>query len=95
MLAQLDRAAITIARALKPMFIARLCCGVLSLGLALPLGYEAYWSWVLTLRGWGGNGLQLLGVSLSFPVGMTLLVLLTLAFGFGAIYAFFLARSDD
>ena len=77
------------------MYIVRLCFGVLSLGLAVLLGYEAYWSWVLTLRGWGGNGLQLLGVSLSFPVGMSLLVLLTLAFAFGAIYAFFFSRADN
>ena len=77
------------------MLIVRFCLGVSSLGMSVFLGYEAYWSWALTLRGWGGNGLQLLGVSLSFPVGMTLLVLLGLAFALGALYAFFFASSDN
>ncbi len=76
------------------MLILRLCFGVFSLGMALFLGYEAYWSLALTQR-WGGSGLQLLGVTLSFPVGMTLLVLLGLAFALGTIYAFFFSSSDN
>ena len=81
------------------MLIVRVFLGVVSAGMAVFLGYVAYWSWALTIwsasRGWSGsNSLKLLGVTLSFPVGMTLLIVLTLAFAAVAIYALFLAKSD-
>jgi hypothetical protein len=47
------------------------------------------------LPGTGSNSLRLLGVTLSFPVGLAVLVALGLASALFAAYVLFLHRSDN
>lgn len=80
------------------MFI-RLCFGVLSLGVAVLLGYEAYVSFVVTVwlasHGGASASLQLLGVTMPSSVGMILLVSLALAFASLAVYILLIAKRDE
>ncbi len=81
------------------MVVARLCVSVASLGVAVLLGYQAYISWMVLVwaaaQGGASASLQVLGVTMPFSVGMTLLVSLALAFAFLAVYALFVAKLDD
>ena len=76
----------------------RCCLSVMSFGVALLLGTEAYWCPVRRriLRACGGSGdtAEIFGLTLPYPMAMTLLVVLALIFASGAIYAFCPAKSD-
>jgi len=79
------------------MFIIRLCLALVALGAAAFFGYEAYWTVAVAgaLPGTGSNSLQFLGVTLSFPVGLTVLVALGLASALFGAYVLFLNSSDN
>lgn len=81
------------------MPVLRFCLGVMSLGAAIYLGCTAYGCWAVRgiLRACGGSGdkAEFLGVTWSYPRGMTLLVVLFLIFAFAAIYAFFFPAQSD
>ena len=76
------------------MMIIRLFLALISLGVAAFLGCTAYGCWAVS-RNWGRGNLDLLGVSIPFPLGMVLLVTLALLFVLGAIYAFFYHDSKN
>lgn len=71
----------------------RFCLGIFSLGAAICLGFGAYACLVARdiARAFGGRGdkAQILGITLPFPILMTLLVVLCLLSAFAAIYALF------
>lgn len=83
--------------AFERMFIVRLCLAAAALGAAAFFGYEAYWTLAVACAfpGIGGNSLRLLGVTLSFPVGLAVLVVLALVSALFAAYVLFLHRSDN
>jgi len=79
--------------------MARFCLGMLSLGAALYLGLAAYGTWfnhgLLNPSG-PSQKADILGVTLQYPIAMTLLVILSLTFAFAAVYAlFFPTRSSN
>ena len=76
------------------MIIIRLFIALLSLGVAAFLGFAAYECWEVSIT-LGRGDLDLLGLSVSFPVGMVLMVTLTLLFAFGGFYAFAYPNSQD
>jgi hypothetical protein len=69
----------------------RFCLGVMSLGIALFLGGQAYWCHELRdiFRACGGSGntSEVFGLVLPYPIAISLLVALSLIFAFGAIFA--------
>jgi uncharacterized membrane protein len=72
----------------------RFFIALLSLGVATFLGWTAYACWAIS-KNWGRGNLDLLGVSVPFPVGMGLLVGLALLFALGAVYAFFYPNTKN
>ena len=83
--------------AFERMFIIRLCLALVALGGAAFFGYEVYWTMAVAgaLPGTGSNSLRLLGVTLSFPVGLAVLVALALASALLAAYVLFLHGPDN
>lgn len=83
--------------AFERMFIIRLCLAAVALGGAAFFGYEAYWTLAVagTLPGTGSNLLRLPGVTLSFPVGVAVLVVFAVAWALFAAYVLFLHRSEN
>ena len=80
------------------MPILRFCLGLTSLGATLCLGWTAgrCWTvWGIARALGGGDKAELLGITLPFPIWMTLLGGVTLIFAFGAIYALFFASHSD
>jgi len=71
----------------------RFCLGILSLGAAICFGFGAYACLFARdfARALGGRGdkSQILGITLPFPMMMTLLVVLFLLSAFAAVYALF------
>jgi len=72
---------------------ARFCLGILSLAAAICLGFGAYAcvvgrNFARALAGRGDKA-QILGITLPFPIMMTLLVVLCLLSAFAAVYALF------
>ena len=69
----------------------RSCLGLISVGAAVWFGCNAYWCWTVrrAVRNCGGNGDQteIFGVTLPYPLGMALLLVLFLIFAFAGIYA--------
>jgi hypothetical protein len=79
------------------MFILRLCLAAVALGAAAFFGYEAYWTIAVagSSPGTGNASLQLLGMTLSFRVGLTILVALAVTSALFAVSVFFIYRSDS
>jgi hypothetical protein len=72
--------------------MARFCLGMLSLGAALYLGLAAYgcsFNHSLALALGGGPKAHVYGVTMPYPIAMTLLLVLCLTFAFAAVYALF------
>jgi len=71
----------------------RFCLGMVTLAASICLGFGAYVCLVghNFARGFGGTGdkAELLGITLPYPIMMTLLVVLCLLSAFAAIYALF------
>jgi ABC-type branched-subunit amino acid transport system permease subunit len=71
----------------------RYCLGILSLAAAICLGFGAYACFVARdiARAIGGRGdkAHILGITLPFPIMVTLLVVLCLLSAFAAVYALF------
>ena len=76
------------------MILVRLFLALLSLGVAGFLGWTAYACWAIS-NNWGCGAMDLLGVSVPFPLGMALLVGLALLFALGAVYAIFYPDSKN
>jgi hypothetical protein len=79
------------------MLIIRLFLALVALGGAAFFGYEAYWTLAVVgaLPGTGSNSLSLLGVTLSFPVGLAVLLALALASALFATCVLFLHTPDN
>jgi len=73
--------------------LVRFCFGMMSFAAAICLGFCAYSCWLTRdiARALGGHGdkSKILGVTLPFPIMMTLLVIFGLVFAFAAVFAFF------
>jgi len=71
----------------------RFCLGMVTLAASICLGFGAYVCLVGHNfdRGFGGTGdkAELLGITLPYPIMITLLVVLCLISAFTAVYAFF------
>ena len=76
------------------MIIIRLFIALLSLGLAACLGFAAYNCWAVSIF-LGVGDLNFLGLTISFPLGMILLVTLTLLFAFAGLYALAFNSPED
>jgi len=72
----------------------RSCIALFGLGVAVFLGWMAYACWAVS-KNWGPGNLDLLGVSVPFPIGMVLLVGLAALFAFGAVYALFYSNAKN
>ena len=79
------------------MFILRVCLVLVAMGAAAFFGCQAYWALAVAcaLPGTGGYSLRLLGVTLSLPVGLAVLVGLALASALFAAYLLFLKKADN
>jgi hypothetical protein len=81
------------------MLVARFCLGMMSLGAAICLGFGAYACWLNRgiARALGGSGqkVMVLGVTLPYPMAMTLLAVLCLIFAFAAVYALFFPKQSS
>jgi hypothetical protein len=77
----------------------RFCLGMVSLAAFICFAYGAYLCLFEHnfLRGFGGTGnkSELLGVTLPYPIMMSLLVVLCLISAFTAVYAFFFPPSPS
>jgi len=77
----------------------RYCLGILSLGAAICLGFSAYACLFARdfARALGGRGdmSKFLGITLPFPIMMTLLVVLCLLSAFAAVYALFFPTPSE
>jgi hypothetical protein len=70
----------------------RVSLGMVCLAASICLGYGAYacsFSHYLARAVGGGDKVELLGITLTYPIMMTLLVVLCLFSAFAAVYAFF------
>ena len=76
------------------MFLLRLLLSLISLGVAAYLGYTAYSCWAVAVN-LGAGPFNFAGLSLSFPLGMSLLVVLSLLFALLAIYGLFFPNSEN
>ncbi len=72
----------------------RLFIALLGVGVAVFLGWTAYACWAIS-QNWGRSDLDLLGISVPFPIGMVPLVGLALLFALGAVYAFFYPNAKN
>jgi hypothetical protein len=75
----------------------RFCFGMVSLAASICFAYGAYLRWFNhnLIRGLGGNKSEFLGVTLPYPIMMSLLVVLCLISAFTAVYAFFFPASQS
>ena len=76
------------------LILIRVVCGIVGLGAATFLACSAYWCWEIAGNLGRGN-LEFFGISVPFPLGMTLLIVLSLMFAIGGIYAFLFPASDN
>lgn len=79
------------------MWIIRLCLAVVALGAAGFFGYAAYGSLAVATAapGTGSPAMELLGVTVSFGVGLSILGALALASALFAVYLLFSGWSDS
>ena len=70
---------------------------MVSLAASISFAYGAYRWWFVhnLIPGFDGNKSELPGVTLPYPIMMTLLVVLCLISAFTAVYAFFFPRSIE
>jgi Tripartite ATP-independent periplasmic transporters, DctQ component len=79
--------------------VGRFCLGMVSLGVTICFGYGACLCWFGRdfARALGGRGdtSEILGVTLPYPIMMTLLVVMCVLCAFVAVYALFFPTQSE